>query len=156
MWKINIYYKNEFWHFKMKTRQGVFQLIEAWWAAEVNSKAGNKWLQLTTSDWGSEEPFPSDLKEQWITYLCFPVVFSLRKPPPAPISQARHKAETYFKNLILTEPFHNLYFYCFIKFYFHLEYLLFIGAWPLTDGLVGFVFPFGFLIEHSILLGISR
>jgi len=59
-----------------------------------------------------------------MNHLCFLAVFSLR--PSHPISQVGYKAETYFKNLILTEPFHNLYFYCFIISIWNIYF--FIGA----------------------------
>ena len=44
----------------------------------------------------------------------------------------------YFILFFCTEPFHNLYFCCLIRFYFHLDSLLFIGAWRYD---LFFVFP---------------
>ena len=105
-------------------------------AGEVNSKAGNHWLILLTSDLGSDGPFAPDLQEQWFTSasLC-PLP---NTPPMLPTLSPNQETETYFENFIRTEPFHNLYFYCLIRFYFHLDSLLFIGAWWYD---LFFVFP---------------
>ena len=45
----------------------VFSNSKGLLAGEVNSKAGNHWLILLTSDLGSDEPFAPDLQEQWFT-----------------------------------------------------------------------------------------
>lgn len=72
----------------------------------------------------NHSPWP---KECWITSAS---LWGFLSVPPTPSPKQDPKLKHTFKNLILTEPFHNFYFYCFIKFYFHLEYLF--SYWSMT------------------------
>lgn len=115
-------------------------------AGDVNSKAGNHWLILLTSDLGSEEPFAPDSREQWFTSASLCPLLPLFLPTLSP----NQETETYVEIFILTEPFHNLYFYCLIRFYFHLECLFFVGAWQYD---LFFVFPSGPWMKRKLSSG---